>query len=161
MVIEMAEEKKATEQSEETQLYEFKTRFFLKMDEEHYVVAMMVAVNQAEAEIYESQNLTEVSAEIYQQVGPDSRLIDGEVKQGEPRVPMLDNEAKQAIMTARLRDATIKIDTLQDAIDLEMATDEEKVQLTAWRKYRVLLSRLNTSTTLADWPAAPAGGGTE
>lgn len=153
MVIEMAEENKATEQSEETQLHEFKTRFFLKMDEEHYVVAMMVAVNQAEVEVYESQNLTEVSAETYQQVGPDSRLIDGEVKQGEPRVPMLDNEAKQAIMTARLRDATVKIDTLQDAVDLEMATDDEKVQLTAWRKYRVLLSRADAKAqSPEEWP---------
>lgn len=53
--------------------------------------------------------------------------------------------------------ATKQIDPLQDAVDLDMGTDEEKMQLTAWRKYRVLLSRVNTSTAPdITWPSIPA-----
>ena len=56
----------------------------------------------------------------------------------------------------RLQQATDTINPLQDAVDLEMATDEEKAQLTAWRKYRVLLTRVETSTAPdIDWPQAP------
>lgn len=52
--------------------------------------------------------------------------------------------------------ATKQIDPLQDAVDLDMATDEEKMQLTAWRKYRVLLNRVDASTAPdITWPSIP------
>lgn len=52
--------------------------------------------------------------------------------------------------------ATKQIDPLQDAVDLDMATDEEKTQLTAWRKYRVLLNRVDASTAPdITWPSIP------
>lgn len=45
---------------------------------------------------------------------------------------------------------------LQDAVDLDMATDEELAQLNAWKKYRVLLNRVDTSTAPdIKWPPAP------
>ncbi|EKI13496.1 tail fiber assembly protein, partial [Escherichia coli] len=34
---------------------------------------------------------------------------------------------------------------LQDAVDLEIATEEERSLLEAWNKYRVLLNRVDTS----------------
>ncbi|WP_275375394.1 tail fiber assembly protein, partial [Xenorhabdus bovienii] len=40
-----------------------------------------------------------------------------------------------------MNEARDKIAPLQDAVDLEMATDTEKAGLTEWRKYRVLLNR--------------------
>ncbi|EIV8374916.1 tail fiber assembly protein, partial [Escherichia coli] len=45
---------------------------------------------------------------------------------------------------------------LQDAADLEIATEEENSLLEAWKKYRVLLNRVDT-TVAADieWPVAP------
>ncbi|MCA6999705.1 tail fiber assembly protein [Dickeya solani] len=56
-----------------------------------------------------------------------------------------------------LNEATKEIAPLQDAVDLEMATDDEKAQLTAWKKYRVLLNRVDTSTATVRAPArAPA-----
>lgn len=56
----------------------------------------------------------------------------------------------------RLQQATDTINPLQDAVDLDMATDEEKAELTAWRKYRVLLTRVDTSTAPdINWPQAP------
>ncbi|MGO3395554.1 MAG: tail fiber assembly protein [Serratia proteamaculans] len=38
-----------------------------------------------------------------------------------------------------------------------MATDEEKERLTAWKSYRVLLSRTDTDKAPdIEWPASPA-----
>ncbi|WP_307773608.1 tail fiber assembly protein [Providencia stuartii] len=55
-----------------------------------------------------------------------------------------------------LAEANNAIAPLQDAVDLDIATDEEEVQLTAWRKYRVLLNRVDTSTAPEiDWPEKP------
>ncbi|EGI8627605.1 tail fiber assembly protein, partial [Salmonella enterica] len=49
------------------------------------------------------------------------------------------------------------IDTLQDAIDYKMATDNEKELLVEWKKYRVLLNRINPEDALnIDWPVEPA-----
>ncbi|EQA4465924.1 tail fiber assembly protein, partial [Escherichia coli] len=42
-----------------------------------------------------------------------------------------------------LKYASVKIAILQDAVDLCIATDEEKVLLNEWKKYRVLVNRLN------------------
>ncbi|EEU6178823.1 tail fiber assembly protein, partial [Salmonella enterica] len=47
-----------------------------------------------------------------------------------------------------------KIAPLQDAVDLDIATDDEKAQLDEWKKYRVLVNRVDTSNP--DWPAQPA-----
>ncbi|HEB5831519.1 TPA: tail fiber assembly protein [Yersinia enterocolitica] len=58
--------------------------------------------------------------------------------------------------TQLLNDATVKIAPLQDAVDTELATDEEKAQLTAWKTYRVLLSRIDTSKAPdIEWPVSP------
>ncbi|EBD9557025.1 tail fiber assembly protein [Salmonella enterica subsp. enterica serovar Newmexico] len=52
-----------------------------------------------------------------------------------------------------LQMAAEKIAPLQDAVDLEIATDDEKVQLDEWKKYRVLVNRVDT--TNPDWPDVP------
>ena len=45
---------------------------------------------------------------------------------------------------------------LQDAVDLEIATEEENSLLEAWKKYRVLLNRVNTTTAPdIEWPTGP------
>ncbi|MGD8163376.1 tail fiber assembly protein [Pantoea sp. FN0307] len=52
--------------------------------------------------------------------------------------------------------ATDIINTLQDAVELGMATDDEAALLTAWKKYRVMLNRVDTSTAPdIEWPEAP------
>lgn len=56
---------------------------------------------------------------------------------------------KKALMQA----AGEKISTLQDAVELELATDDETAQLEQWKKYRVLLNRIDTSTAPdINWP---------
>ena len=53
-------------------------------------------------------------------------------------------------------EATQIIATLQDAVDLEMATDDEKSQLVEWKKYRVLVSRIDTTDAPGiSWPEYP------
>ncbi|HAX9740228.1 TPA: tail fiber assembly protein [Escherichia coli] len=55
-----------------------------------------------------------------------------------------------------LRIASEHIAPLQDAADLEIATEEETSLLEAWKKYRVLLNRVNTTTAPdIEWPASP------
>ncbi|WP_196245622.1 tail fiber assembly protein, partial [Xenorhabdus bovienii] len=59
---------------------------------------------------------------------------------------------KQNLMST----AREKIAICQDAVDLGIATDAEKSALTEWRKYRVLLNRIDC-TTAPDikWPKQP------
>ena len=48
------------------------------------------------------------------------------------------------------------ISTLQDAVDLAMATEEEENRLTTWRTFRVLLSRVDISMAPnVVWPEMP------
>lgn len=55
-----------------------------------------------------------------------------------------------------MEQASQKISVLQDAVDLEMATDEEAADLPLWKKYRVLLSRVDAnSPSLIQWPQKP------
>ena len=59
-------------------------------------------------------------------------------------------EQKKAFLLA---EANIVIAPLQDAFDLDMATDAEKALLLAWKKYRVLLMRVDTAKP--EWPTQP------
>ncbi|ASG88693.1 phage tail protein [Salmonella enterica subsp. salamae] len=53
-----------------------------------------------------------------------------------------------------LQIASEKIALLQDEVDLDIATDDEKAQLDEWKKYRLLVNRVDTSAP--DWPEQPA-----
>ncbi|MCE1114165.1 MULTISPECIES: tail fiber assembly protein [Pseudomonas] len=62
---------------------------------------------------------------------------------------------KQSLL---VRYATLRIATLQDAVALDMASADEAATLTAWKRYRVELNRLDVSAqaTAADaWPTSP------
>ncbi|HCB2186193.1 tail fiber assembly protein [Escherichia coli] len=55
-----------------------------------------------------------------------------------------------------LKQANDAIATLQDAVDLDMATEEEALLLTAWKKYRVLLNRIQPEDAPEIvWPEVP------
>ena len=49
--------------------------------------------------------------------------------------------------------ADSEISWRQDAVDAEIATDDEVTDLAAWKKYRVLLMRVDTSNP--EWPEKP------
>ncbi|EFH3036732.1 MULTISPECIES: tail fiber assembly protein [Enterobacteriaceae] len=86
--------------------------------------------------------------------------IGGTYKEGvfnvppEPEVPKEDLISQAEQQKANLiAEASQTISILQDAVDLDMATDEERTQLTTLKKYRVLLSRVDTSKAPdIDWP---------
>ncbi|EOM4877586.1 tail fiber assembly protein, partial [Escherichia coli] len=62
-------------------------------------------------------------------------------------------ETKNSLMQA----ASEHIAPLQDAVELELATEEENSLLEAWKKYRVLLNRVDTSVAPdIEWPTSPA-----
>ncbi|HGF2898087.1 TPA: tail fiber assembly protein [Escherichia coli] len=55
-----------------------------------------------------------------------------------------------------LAEATLAIDPLQDAVDMGIATDDEQKQLPVWKKYRVLLNRVDVSQAPGiAWPERP------
>lgn len=56
----------------------------------------------------------------------------------------------------RMEQAGQRISVLQDAVDLEMATESEAADLPLWKKYRVLLSRIDANNpNEVQWPQKP------
>ena len=72
-----------------------------------------------------------------------------------------DEALKKEVLAQRdslLAMATDKTAPLQDAVDLDMATYEEAASLKAWKKYRVLLIRIEQQAGFPDsieWPIFP------
>lgn len=65
------------------------------------------------------------------------------------------DQAKQQRQTLRIH-ADQQITELEDAIALDMQQDGDTDRLTAWKTYRVLLSRIDTSAAPdIEWPATP------
>ncbi|WNK59554.1 tail fiber assembly protein [Pantoea agglomerans] len=78
----------------------------------------------------------------------------------EQPLPTADELVSQAEdKRSRLRtEADTAIQPLQDASDLGIATDDEASQLVAWKKYRVMLMRINTKDVEnIIWSEQPAG----
>lgn len=62
-------------------------------------------------------------------------------------------EDKRSVL---MEEANASITPLQDAADLDIATDEEMESLRAWKRYRVLLNRIDTSKVPdIEWPDKP------
>lgn len=68
------------------------------------------------------------------------------------RIQTEDAERQKSALRVR---ADTEIGWRQDAVDADIATDEEKAALAAWKKYRVLLMRVNTSAAEIQWPDLP------
>nr|ELR5041267.1 tail fiber assembly protein [Providencia stuartii]ELR5081626.1 tail fiber assembly protein [Providencia stuartii] len=75
-----------------------------------------------------------------------------------------DTEAQKAALVAeadnekaqRLDEANSTIMYLHEAVDVDLATEAETEALQEWKKYRVLLNRVDTSTAPnIDWPQKP------
>lgn len=64
----------------------------------------------------------------------------------------MNNTLKSTLMS----EASQRISVLQDAVDLDMATDDETKALPLWKKYRVLLSRIDADISgTVTWPEKP------
>ncbi|WP_422883093.1 tail fiber assembly protein, partial [Pantoea agglomerans] len=74
--------------------------------------------------------------------------------------PVTDAENAELIASSRLAaetdEASRVIAPLQDAVDISIATDEEITRLAEWKRYRVELSRIDTSKAPdITWPVRP------
>ena len=99
--------------------------------------------------------------------GEIASILDGIPLSVQRRFPELENRhvdfLKRDIIKAMNKAAALDeliasehIAPLQDAVDLEIATEEETSLLEAWKKYRVLLNRVDTSTAPdIEWPTNP------
>ncbi|MCT2386788.1 tail fiber assembly protein [Erwinia pyrifoliae] len=142
--------------AQNAELTSFTNRFFILTDNDAYVVGMMAAINQDEADGYVAQKLIEVSKDVFESIGQDSMYADGKVVQGKPRIPALTEDSASAIKSGLFREATDRIQSLQDAINLEMSEDGDDVRLTSWKKYRVLVNRVDVSIAPnIEWPEIP------
>lgn len=98
-------------------------------------------------------------------------LLDGQAKgrmivinsYGQPVLADQPAPSKETLIAAAenlkaklLKQAGESIAPLQDAVDLSMATKAEIASLQAWKQYRVLLNRTDTSNAPdIEWPVAP------
>lgn len=87
------------------------------------------------------------------QAGPGFTYVDGKFIPPPPTQEELDQQKAMAIngnislKSSLMNEATQKRDTLQDAVDMGIATELEEEALPLWKKYRVLLSRVNAETS--------------
>ncbi|WP_099142977.1 tail fiber assembly protein [Xenorhabdus kozodoii] len=73
-----------------------------------------------------------------------------------PPTPAELQQQAESQKQSRMSQAANSIAPLQYAVDLKMATNAELTLLTAWKKYCVLLNRVDCSTAPEiDWPKAP------
>lgn len=56
---------------------------------------------------------------------------------------------------ALTKEANTAISILQDAIDFDMQEDGDEEKLKAWKKYRILLSRVDLTIDDVEWPEKP------
>lgn len=88
-------------------------------------------------------------------IGPDKY---GEPVLTDPAPPsqeqlIYEADAKKALLMQEVNDA---IAPLQDAVEFKTATDDEISRLNAWRKYRILLNRVDCSNAPdISWPEVP------
>ncbi|MDU5780393.1 MAG: tail fiber assembly protein [Pantoea sp.] len=80
-------------------------------------------------------------------------LTDEEIEEQKSQ-KIANNIATKASLIAQ---ATIAIAPLQDAVDLDEATDSEAASLKAWKQYRVAVNRIDANTDAAiTWPEQPS-----
>ena len=93
---------------------------------------------------------------------PDAtyKLVNGKWQQCPDKVAAAKKAVTDAEVAAGMDEANRQIAVLQDAVDLELATPEEEAALKSWRRYRVLLSRLQSDAKYPDvkLPQRPDGG---
>ncbi|WP_421490662.1 tail fiber assembly protein [Pseudocitrobacter faecalis] len=72
-----------------------------------------------------------------------------------PPTPEQEIEEAEARRNQLRAKADAEIAWRRDAIDAEIATEQEAAELVEWKKYRVLLMRVDTTKPV--WPTVPGG----
>lgn len=79
-------------------------------------------------------------------------LVDPEPIQISDKQIILQNQSRK---TALINEVNEKIAFLQDVIDLDMQESNEDEQLKQWKKYRIMLTRIDTSDINVVFPQKP------
>lgn len=79
-------------------------------------------------------------------------LVDPEPIQISDEQIILQNQLRK---TALINEVNEKIAFLQDVIDLDMQESNEDEQLKQWKKYRIMLTRIDTSDINVVFPQKP------
>ena len=91
--------------------------------------------------------------------GKALKEVKGKLKLVEPTPIHLSDEQivsqNKAMKISLINEANEKIAILQDVIDLDMLEADEEVQLKKWKKYRILLTRVDASDVNAVFPEKP------
>ncbi|MBD2815321.1 tail fiber assembly protein [Xenorhabdus sp. Flor] len=137
-------------------IYSAKTNGFYPVDwKQHYIDAGSwpddgIVVSD---QMYREFALTPPSREKIRVAGSNGLPVWGKMP------PLTQEELQQEAEAEKRRLLSLakeKIAIWQDAIDLDMATNEEKAALLVWKKYRVLLNRVDcTNAPGIDWPEQP------
>lgn len=86
-----------------------------------------------------------------------SQLITAEMKATKQAAHQLAEAIAES--TERRKDADDEIAPLQDAVDIDEATEADMSLLRLWKKYRVALSKVEAQAgypAVIDWPVPPA-----
>jgi hypothetical protein len=65
---------------------------------------------------------------------------------------LITNTATRSYLLAQ---AANSMGPLQDAVDLDEATDDEVALLKKWKQYRIAVNRVNVEVESPDWPIEP------
>lgn len=122
---------------------------------ENQRVAEIVALNVKPEKLYHPSLVWVDITALPEQPDINYRYIDGlftaPVKEAENAV--LNASSRLA---AEMDEANRAIAPLQDAVDICIAKDEEIARLAEWKRYRVELSRIDTSKSPGiEWPVKP------
>ena len=94
----------------------------------------------------------------YRVILSEDDLLPGEELVRDELPAVYTQRADAAIQKMQLtQTAAAAIAPLQDAVDVDMATAEDAALLVAWKKFRVLVNRIDPATAPnIDWPEQPA-----
>ncbi|MEG5498249.1 tail fiber assembly protein [Enterobacter bugandensis] len=117
-----------------------------------YDASTIFPVNQIVVEIAPENVPDDFTAAGEKALGGAFLFVNGEITAAPGDYEAEAQRKKQDLMTQ----AKSVIDALQDAVDLNMATDPEATLLLEWKKYRVLLNRIETCNAPdIHWPIRP------
>ncbi|WP_329909911.1 tail fiber assembly protein [Serratia quinivorans] len=127
-----------------------------------YPVSLLDSYEQAGTLPADLVDVTDKDYTTYTGQAPDGKTR-GSNKKGQPAwvdipPPTPEQQRSQAVYRKRngMAEASAVITPLQDALDTGIATGEETRQLTAWKTYRALLSRINPEDAPEiKWPDKP------
>jgi hypothetical protein len=126
---------------------------YARIENQH--VAEIVALNVKPEKLYHPSLVWVDITALPEQPDINYRYIDGLFT-----APVTDAENAALIASSRLAAemdvANRTIAPLQDAVDISIATDDETTRLSEWKRYRVALSRIDTSKAPdIEWPVMP------